>query len=121
MIHNECRGTVLVDVTSSYKMLAQVTQNQESDGLRTVEIHVYNTKETCSELIYWCVSCDSEISLDEIEVSCRSCGSPLAIEVGQVALDTGGIWCENCIQAKCDGETCVSLESIYATDLVALT
>ena len=121
MIHVQCKGTVLVDVTSSYKLLAQVTQNQASDGLRTTEIHVYNTKETCSELVYWCVSCNDAVSLDEVEVSCRNCGEPLAVEDGQVALDTGGVWCEGCFQSRCDGEELVTLSDIYATDEVALT
>ena len=121
MIHNECKGTVLIDVTSSYKLLAQVTQNKESDGLRTTEIHVYNTKEVCSELVYWCVKCDEEVSLDDVEVSCRNCGEPMTIEASQVALDTGGIWCEGCIQSRCDGEDCISLSDIYANDSVALT
>ena len=121
MIHQECRGTVFVDVTSSYRMLANVIQTKESDGLRTTEIHVYNTKETCSELIYWCVTCDDEVSLDDVEFSCRNCGDHMSIEDGQVALDTGGIWCDSCIQDRCDGEDCVSLSDIYATDSVALT
>lgn len=121
MIHNDCRGTVLVDVTSSYKLLAQITQNEESDGLRTTEIHVYNIKDTCSELVFWCVSCDAEVSLDDVEVSCRNCGCPMPVEVGQVALETGGIWCESCIQDSCDGEGRVPLTDIYATDSIALT
>lgn len=121
MIHQDCKGTVFVDVTSSYKLLAQVIQNKESNGLRTTEIHVYNTKETCSELIFWCVSCDEQVNLDDVEVSCRNCGEPMTIEVGQVALDTGGIWCEDCIQSKCIGEGCIPLSNIYATDIVALT
>lgn len=121
MIHKECSGTVLVDVTSSYRMLANVTQNKESDGLRTTEIHVYNTEEECSGLIYWCLKCDEEVSIDDAEFSCRSCGEPMSLEDCQVALDTGGIWCDSCIQNRCDGEDCVSLVNIYATDLVALT
>jgi hypothetical protein len=121
MVHNECKGTVLIDVTSSYKLLAQVTQNEESNGLRTTEIHVYNTKETCSELVHWCVKCDKEVSLDEVEVSCLNCGTPMSIEVGQVALDTGGIWCEACIQGRCGGEDCIPLSDIYANNSVLLT
>ncbi len=121
MIHNECRGVVLVDVTSSYRMLANVTQNGDSSGLRTTEIHVYNVKDDCSDLIFWCLTCDDEVSLDNIEFSCRGCNNPVSIEDGRVALDTGGIWCDNCIQSRCDGESCVSLSEIYATNLVALT
>lgn len=121
MIHQECKGTVLVDVTLAYKLLAEVTQDKESTCLRTTEIHVYNIEETCSELIYWCVSCNKKVSLDDIEVNCRSCDEPMTIEVGQVALDTGGIWCDDCIQSRCDGEGCMSLSDIYATDLVTLT
>ena len=121
MIHKDCRGTVLVDVTSSYRMLAQVTQNKESDGLRTVEIHVYNIKETCSDLIFWCVSCDTEVTIDDVEVSCRNCGKPMSLEDSQVASDSGGVWCADCLEDRCDGEPCVSLESIYAHNSVSLT
>lgn len=121
MIHKECSGTVLVDVTSSYKMLANITQNQTSDGLRTVEIHCYNTKEECEGLVFWCLKCDDEVSLDDIHFSCRSCGENMPVEDGLVALDSGGIWCDSCIQSRCDGEENVALLNIYATDSVVLT
>ena len=121
MIHQECKGTVLVDVTSAYKLLAQVVQNQEGDALRTTEIHVYNTKETCSELIYWCLKCDDQVSLGDVEFSCRNCGEPMSAEDSQVALESGGIWCDSCMEGRCDGEDCVSLLTIYESDLVTLT
>ncbi len=121
MIHIGCNGTVLVDVTSAYKLLAKVTQKKDSTGLRTTEIHVYNITEEASDLIYWCTSCDKEVSLDELGFSCRICNKALTIEEGQVALDTGGIWCESCIESKCNEEDRVSLSTIYATDLLILT
>lgn len=121
MIHKECRGIIFVDVTSSYKMLANVTQDKGGGGLSTIEIHVYNTKDTCSGLTFWCVKCDEKVSLSNVEFKCRGCGELMSVEDGTVPLETGGIWCEGCAQGRCAEEESVSLQSIYDNDCVKLT
>lgn len=121
MIHENCNGEILVDVTSSYKLLARVAIGKGGSSLSTAEIHVWNTKEQCSELIFWCVKCDAEVSLSEVVMSCRNCGHTFHAEDGVLPLETGGTWCSSCAEDRCDGEDCQCLETILENGSVKLT
>jgi hypothetical protein len=121
MNHKDCKGTVLADVTSSYKLLANVTMDRDGATLSTSEIHVYNIKETCSELILWCVSCDTLVPLDKVQQSCRNCGISVSLEEAVLPLESGGTWCPTCAERRCDGEKCVSLISVLGNVSIKLT
>ena len=121
MKHDDCGGNVMVDVTKAYRILAKVTKDNEGQGLSTIEADVFNVDETCSELVYWCMSCDEEVDLADVTFRCQRCESTLTLASGNVPEDTGGIWCTSCAEDRCDGEDCVSLESVYETDTLRLT
>lgn len=117
MFHQGCGGRVLVDVTSSYRMLADVTATIGSNQLSTIEIHVYNVNEVCDKTIYWCLNCDSEVSLDEVGFTCRSCDRELSLSEGRLPSETGGIYCESCFECRCDEEDCRELADLFTSDV----
>ena len=117
MFHLDCDGTILMDVTSCYKLLANVTSVVGSSHLNTVEIHVYNVSEVCDKAIYWCTNCDCEVSLDEVCFSCRICGTSVSIDTGRLTLETGGIYCESCFEGRCGEEDCREMSDLFTPEV----
>jgi len=117
MFHIDCSGRVLMDVTSSYRMLAEITSTVGSNQLSTVEIHVYNVHEVCDTPIYWCLDCDSQVPLEEVGFNCRSCGDQLMLEDGRLPLETGGIYCTSCYECRCGDESCRELAELFTSDV----
>jgi len=118
MYHKDCEGRVFVDVSASYRMLADVSASKDGSQLNTVEIHVYNIKEVCEQAIYWCLTCDREIDTDELGFTCRSCGVPVQMEDGRLPSESGGIYCLPCYEDRCTDEDCHSLSDVFTYESV---
>ena len=97
LYHDRCKSSALVDVTQSFKLLAEISIASDVNSSQTAQIHIYQDSDVIEEIIFRCSSC-GPISIKDISGRCRNCGEFKPVTELSIPRDTSGIYCDICIK-----------------------
>jgi uncharacterized protein YlaI len=92
-LHKKCKSNVFLDLTDNLKITANFSVTDEGISISVADIESVENP----EIIFMCKECDSEVSLDEIEVNCDECWNKFNIEDLFVLRNSSGIFCKDCL------------------------
>ena len=105
LYHKECGNILKIDLSGSVKPLAEFTIIGKFTA-KPVKVDLHKINDGRSPIIFFCKKCNRVVENDEEMVcSCDNCGNPHSSKDMKIPVDSGGIFCPDCIKRFSDEKT----------------
>ena len=110
LFHKECGSIIKIDMKDSVKCLAEFTIVGKFTA-KPVRIEIFCENDKSTPIIFYCKKCRRDVEKDEKMVCrCDKCGGVFDSKTMKTPTDSGGLYCEKCIQRFSD-------EKIYSISI----
>ena len=118
MRHTQCGGSVYVEVTSAFKLMAEISMDLANNSLQTVAIHTFQKKTQLKKVVFTCSRCNNIVEITDLKFQCRGCGDDIELKDTLVPTESNGNFCYDCAHNMFSEERLIKMEELLSKTLL---